>query len=63
MKGKGVPSRLVTVIQALVAPTLPSHDQAMGSPASTRTIPHSLRGYAFIALGKLCLEDEVNAQI
>lgn len=51
---KAVPKRLITVVQALVAPTLPTKARkADGSSTSDNAIPPSVRGYAFVALGTL----------
>lgn len=61
---KAVPKRLVTVVQALVAPTLPSNAKKAdtSTTGANKSIPPSVRGYAFVALGKLCLEDEALAK-
>jgi condensin-2 complex subunit D3 len=41
---------LITVVQALIAPVVTATGSALELP--------SVRAYAFVALGKLCLEDE-----
>ncbi|KAL6061676.1 Condensin-2 complex subunit D3 [Balamuthia mandrillaris] len=65
---KAVPKRLVTVVQALVAQTLPlsaagnDDGNGEGPQQRQRIIPSSVRGYALVTLGKLCLEDEALAK-
>ncbi|PRP83328.1 condensin-2 complex subunit D3 [Planoprotostelium fungivorum] len=49
-----VSSRLVTVVQAIISPTT----HVVGVEGEVKPIPNSVRGSAFVALGKLCLENE-----
>ena len=46
---------LVSLVQALLPPTLPP---TPNDPTGGETVPESVRAYAFIALGKLCLLDQ-----
>lgn len=49
-----VSSTLVSLVQALLPPTLPQSDAASPAPP----VPEAVRAHAFIALGKLCLFDQ-----
>ena len=46
---------LVSLVQALLPPTLPP---TPSNPTSGEAVPESVRAHAFIALGKLCLLDQ-----
>jgi len=53
-----VPSRLITVVQAIISP-----NTKLTSPSGNSiTVPGSIRGAAFVAIGKLCLEKESMAK-
>eukprot|EP01119_Soliformovum_irregulare_P025524 TRINITY_DN9493_c0_g1_i1.p1 TRINITY_DN9493_c0_g1~~TRINITY_DN9493_c0_g1_i1.p1 ORF type:complete len:1075 (-),score=286.46 TRINITY_DN9493_c0_g1_i1:69-3293(-) len=52
---KSVPKRLVTVVQALISPVL---SQDLKSAQQSVIGMPGVRAHAFLALGKLCLEDE-----
>eukprot|EP00696_Hemimastix_kukwesjijk_P007360 gnl/Hemi2/1931_TR687_c1_g1_i2.p1 gnl/Hemi2/1931_TR687_c1_g1~~gnl/Hemi2/1931_TR687_c1_g1_i2.p1 ORF type:complete len:1247 (-),score=148.47 gnl/Hemi2/1931_TR687_c1_g1_i2:385-4125(-) len=57
-----IPSRAVTAIQALVAPTLHIGGGESESKADDAAVPVVVRAHAFLALGKLCLENHVLAK-
>jgi hypothetical protein len=59
---KAVPKRLVTVVQALVAPTLPSNAKKTdtSTTGANKSIPPSVRGYAFVALGTISVLSPVD---
>jgi condensin-2 complex subunit D3 len=60
-----VPSRLVTVLQTLISPS-PTFfsflQESNSSSIGTNSYLQSVRAFAFIALGKLCLEDDILAK-
>lgn len=51
--------RLLSLIQTLLAKNLPKSDNDHDSPVAT---PESTRAHAFLALGKLCLRNEILAK-
>ena len=57
-----MPKRLVTVVQALVAPTLPSNAKKAdtSTTGANKSIPPSVRGYAFVALGTISAHSSVD---
>jgi hypothetical protein len=50
-----VPKRIVTLVQALLAPKLHLNTTSGNGKTSSRLIPSTVRAHAFMTLGKLCL--------